>query len=245
MKKYDKKTIEQVIQLESLCTELLEQGELTHGMDRSLRNLRKEILLFKNHTLTTKVDIDYEGKKLQIGGGKHLLKDFVNLDAFPPADIIFDVREGLPFKDSSIPYIFTEHFMEHIDYPVSVKNFISETFRVLKPGGEIVIGVPDSELIINGYATKDKNLFNEMMERWYKNRNCKEHFNTYIDLVNYHFRDQDDDEKYNPHFWGYDFEKLQNLLVSAGFIDVKRWEFDNTIANPKREFGSIYVTAKK
>ena len=83
------------------------------------------------------------------------------------------------------------------------------------------------------------------MELWYSKRNCLVDFNTDIDLLNYHFRDQDDDPKYNPHLWAYDFDKLNSLLKNAGFKSVNRWQFDSTIANPKRQWGSIYVIATK
>ena len=46
--------------------------------------------------------------QLQIGGGKHYLPNFINLDLFPPADIIWDCRYGLPFADKSFSFIFSE-----------------------------------------------------------------------------------------------------------------------------------------
>jgi len=63
--------------------------------------------------------------------------------------------------------------------------------------------------------------------------------------VNYHFRDQDDDSKYSPHYWAYDFEKLKSLVKDAGFARIKRWKFDKFIANPQREWGSVYIEAVK
>jgi len=80
---------------------------------------------------------------------------------------------------------------------------------------------------------------------WYGKRNCLGDFNTYIDLVNYVFRDQDDNKKYTPHLWSYDFEKLQSLMIECGFLKVERWKFDPTIAQSKREWGSIYIIATK
>lgn len=77
------------------------------------------------------------------------------------------------------------------------------------------------------------------------NRDYLDDFNTYINLLNYHFRDQDDDEKYNPHYWAYDFEKLKSLFESAGFSKVEKWNFGSSIVNSKREWGSIYVIATK
>ena len=217
-------------------------------MGRALRNLTKEIGLYENHIkgardLSKKKNLDTT--KIQIGGGSHTLRDYLNIDIVPPADIIYDLREGIPLKDESSEFIFTEHFLEHIDYPTSTKKFAKECFRVLKKGGRVVVGVPDGEQVIKAYVKKDKRFFDEMLKRWYSKRDCLEHFNTYIDLVNYHFRDQDDDKKYNPHFWSYDFEKLVSLFKDAGFSEVKKWKFDSSIANSKRWWGSIYIIATK
>src|SRR3989344_1853200 len=204
---------DKVKELKCLVRAILEFNKTTHGMGRALRNLTKEIGLYENHIkgardLSKKKNLDTT--KIQIGGGSHTLRDYLNIDIVPPADIIYDLREGIPLKDESSEFIFTEHFLEHIDYPTSTKKF-----------------------------------FDEMLKRWYSKRDCLEHFNTYIDLVNYHFRDQDDDKKYNPHFWSYDFEKLVSLFKDAGFSEVKKWKFDSSIANSKRWWGSIYIIATK
>lgn len=232
-------------ELKQIADDLL-NSNITHGLSRSLRMLRKEIDAYSSHIDPLKKHF-FKGKieKVQIGGGKHELKDFLNIDIFEPADVIYDLREGIPLEDEAVQFLFSEHFMEHIDYPKSTKFFAKECFRVTEKGGKVVIGVPDGEKILKGYVEKDESLRKEYMEKWYSNRTCKEDFNTYIDLVNYHFRDQDDDEKYNPHFWDYDFEKLRDLFLSAGFSSVEKWEFDPIIANPKREFGSIYIIAAK
>lgn len=244
-----KNNIKDIQKLESIAINLLNSGNVTHGLGRSLRGLLGEIAVYKNHINSLPRLKSYLNtqsyKNVQVGGGKHFLKGFINIDIVPPADIIFDVREGLPLKTNSTDFIFSEHFLEHIDYPLSVNKFISECYRILKKEGKLVIGVPDSQLIISAYVKKDKKLWEQMIKKWYSNRNCLEHFNTYIDLVNYHFRDQDDDFKYHPHFWAYDFEKLKSLLTSVGFIKVKKWKFNKAIANPKRKWGSLYVEALK
>ena len=67
--------------------------------------------------------------------------------------------------------------------------------------------------------------------------------NTYLDLINYVFRDQDDDPVYNPHYWAYDHDKLVQLFTEAGFRTVEPWPFDPAMANPKRQWGSVYVSA--
>lgn len=235
-------------QLDTLVHELLGSSNYLHGLGRALRNLRKELNLYKNHTramLEKKKLLYKEYPKVQLGGGKHMLPGFLNIDIAPPADLIYDLREGIPLLDKSTRFIFTEHFLEHIDYPMSVKKLIRECYRVLQPGGEIVIGVPDGKLAMKAYVRQDKEFFDRMLATWYKDRNCLGDLNTYIDLINYVFRDQDDDEEFNPHLWTFDFEKLDSLLRAVGFKDVRPWKLDKKIANSRREWGSVYVKAVK
>ena len=183
--------------------------------------------------------------KIQIGGGDHMIKDYFNIDIVSPADLIHDIRKGIPLPDNSISFIFTEHLLEHLDYPKSVKKLIGECYRVLKQSGKLVVGVPDSEIMILAYVKKDMKFYNKLMKSWYSKRDIKKDINTYIDLLNLHFRDQYKNKKYSQHLWAYDKEKLSSLFMEAGFKRVKKWKFDNKIANPKRKFGSIYCEAIK
>lgn len=242
--------LDQIEKLEIEVDKIIKNGCFTHGLGRVLRLLVKEIQLYKNNELGRKNWELNKNKfenltKLQIGGGKHTLNKFLNLDIIEPADLICDIREGIPLENDRFTFIFSEHTLEHIDYPRSVKFVIGECYRILKSGGQFVIGVPDGALAMNVYLKKERALFENYIQNWYSKRDCLDHFNTYIDLVNYVFRDQDDSPKYNPHYWAYDFEKLENMLKSSGFKKVKHWEFDNQIANPKRAFGSVYVVAIK
>lgn len=245
-----KKIKSEINTLSRASKNLLNSSAATHGLRRALRRLLKEILLFENHiagvaTLKNNPKKEDRGLKVQIGGGEKYLEGFLNIDIIPPADIIFDVREGIPLRSGSVKFLFTEHFLEHIDYPLSVKKFVKECYRTMERGGRLVIGVPDAEVAANVYVKKDKKMMREFIKRWYGKRNCLSHFNTVIDFLNYHFRDQDDDKKYAPHLWAYDYEKLKSLLVDAGFHTAARWNFDEKIANPKRKFGSIYITVVK
>ena len=235
--------------IKSIAPDLRQDPSFNHGLKRAMRKLIKEIIIYENYVKGRKRWIRKRPgefyPKIQIGGGSRLLRGFFNVDIVPPADLLWDVREGLPFADKSSEFIFSEHFLEHIDYPVSVKKFIKECFRVLRCGGILVLGVPDSELAVKAYARRDKKFFNKAIKIWYSKRHCLSGLDTYIDLLNYHFRDQDDDNKYNPHMWAYDFEKLKSLLEWAGFFNIRVWKFDKNIANPKRRWGSLYVMAKK
>ena len=231
-----------------LLVKVLDTAGITHGLARALRSVLDELELYRNH-LSNQVEASVARTvvhpRVQIGGGDHQVDGFFNIDIVPPADLVADIREGIPLPDGSVEFLFSEHFVEHIDYPCSVKRFVADTFRVLAPGGQVVTGVPDAEVVLRGYHERDAELFDEIRDRWYGRRDCLGDFNAYIDLVNYVFRDQDDSDKYTPHLWAYDLEKLVSLFTDVGFSRVERWEFDATVANPKREWASLYVIAVK
>lgn len=227
---------------------LLGDPATPHGFARALRAVAKETDLARSHQASRKAwpdgRIDEKPTMVQIGGGTHRLDSFFNIDAVPPADLLWDVREGVPLHDSSVRLLFSEHFLEHIDYPHSAKHFAGEAHRVLSPDGQVITGVPDAAHVLTPYPAPLAQA-TEMIDRWYANRNCVADINTYLDLINYVFRDQDDDLTYNPHYWAYDFEKLTQLFTEAGFARVEPWPFDPKFANPKREWASVYVVATK
>lgn len=225
---------------------LLDRPETTHGLRRALRAARREITLSGVHNeAKAHLPPDLRASRVQIGGGSNLLPGFLNIDITLPADLIFDVREGVPLPTESAEFIFMEHFLEHVDYPISVKRIIAECRRVLATGGQLVIGVPDARMIIQAYLRGDTTIRQRMMRDWYGKRDNKDHFNTYLDLVNYVFRDQDNSDQYTPHLWAFDYEKLASLCHEAGFRKVEPWPHDASIANPKREWGSVYSVAYK
>ncbi|KWX02561.1 glycosyltransferase [Carbonactinospora thermoautotrophica] len=239
----------QVDKIRRQLVSALASPAITHGLARTFRAALKEIELYKNHWTSRRQYphgvTDLATSRIQIGGGNHRIAGFLNIDLVPPADLIWDVREGIPLADGTAEFVFSEHFLEHIDYPRSAKLFAREVHRILAPEGQVVTGVPDARFVLRGYLNGDQELFAEMLSRWYANRDCLDDFNTYLDLVNYVFRDQDDSAKYSPHYWAYDYDKLVNLFIEARFSRVEPWTFDPAIANPKRAWGSLYVIATK
>jgi predicted SAM-dependent methyltransferase len=221
------------------------------NLKNAIKRAGKELVFSKNHILGLKrwfssaQNAKKDFLRVQVGGGEHVLKGFLNIDIARPADLICDVREGMSLPSGSAELIFAEHFLEHIDYPRSVKRFIKECYRILKPKGKLVIGVPDAGMMIKAYLRKDRKFYRKILKKWYSKRYILEDIDTYIDLVNIHLRDENDSDKYSPHLWAYDEEKLVSLFRAAGFGQVSRWKFDTSIANPKRKFGSIYLEAVK
>lgn len=183
--------------------------------------------------------------KLQVGGGSHYLHNFINLDLFQPADIIWDCRYGLPFPNGRFDYIFSEHFLEHIDFPDSALFILKEFYRTLKKGSSLFISIPDGGKVINAYAKNNKRFLNRLYKVCYSRRNPKVQIYSNIDYINYLFRDQINNPKYTVHHWAYDNNSLIGLLKAAGFKKVQKTSINTDFCNKKREFYSLYILATK
>ena len=48
--------------------------------------------------------------------------------------------------------------------------------------------------MITNYFFRNNRFYKKLIKNWYSKRNFLADINTYIDLLNYHFRDQDDDK---------------------------------------------------
>ena len=86
---------------------------------------------------------------------------WINIDStWRPNVVVLTLPRGLKiFKNNSIEYIYTSHFLEHLKYPKDVKAFLERCYRLLKAGGVIRIAVPDIEIIIDAYIKDDKDFF--------------------------------------------------------------------------------------
>jgi len=54
--------------------------------------------------------------KLNIGCGTVKFPGWINIDIETNADLVLDIRRGLPFDNNSVDFIYCEHFIEHISY---------------------------------------------------------------------------------------------------------------------------------
>lgn len=158
--------------------------------------------------------------KLHLGCGNVILKDWVNVDMekMQPEIIPLELPEGLKlFLDNSVQYIYTSHFLEHLEYPGTANALIAECHRILKPEGAIRIVVPGIENIINAYVANDKDFFNvqkTMHPQW-----CT----TKLEHLMYALQ-QDGEHKY-----GYDFETMKKLLSDNGFTKIYNSSFNESV----------------
>ncbi|HZK61809.1 MAG TPA: methyltransferase domain-containing protein [Anaerovoracaceae bacterium] len=152
--------------------------------------------------------------KLQIGSGCNVLPDWLNTDRDTSlgADVVYmNATKPLPFESNLFSYVYSEHFIEHIEY-TQLFLLLQECYRVLKPNGKIRLATPDIEFLI-ALHSKDKTDTQKQFIEWSVNNfvATKDYFDTVV--INNYMR-----------AWGhkfiYDFLTLKILLERAGFTNI-------------------------
>lgn len=80
--------------------------------------------------------------QLNLGCGKKIEKNFINIDIRDwEQEIVWDLREGIPFPDNSVDVVWSQHLIEHLTNDES-KDLLKEIYRVLKVGGVTMHTMP-------------------------------------------------------------------------------------------------------
>ncbi|MBK9176759.1 MAG: methyltransferase domain-containing protein [Flavobacteriales bacterium] len=184
------------------------------------------------------------GVKLNIGCGPVITPGYVRVDFCPGVDVRVDLRRPLPIPDAIADVILCEHFLEHLRYPGQAHAFLKQCHRLLRPGGQLLLSVPDTrwpmECYVHGRTEwQDACKANKWHPQW---------VTTTMEHLNYHFRQQDDDRTdghFECHRFAYDAETLEKVLRKAGFATVERRAFEPGLDAPHREIGSLFMGARK
>lgn len=159
--------------------------------------------------------------KVNIGAGRFPLKGWLNVD-LPPAQLGINLRWGLPLRDGSVSYAFMSHVLEHFYYPREALGILREIRRVLRPGGQVRIVVPDIEKWLVAYATNDAGFFTARKKAWPKSS----HGTRLEQLLLYTGSGRGGAPSFFfGHKGGYDYETLRRLLRRAGFDHVVRSDY--------------------
>lgn len=96
-----------------------------------------------NQIRTSQIPYNDLPAKLNLGCSTRPLPGYTNVDARSECkpDVVANVRD-LPFDDESFELVRASHVLEHFP-PHEMPNVLREWWRVLKPGGYLVIAVPN------------------------------------------------------------------------------------------------------
>ena len=80
---------------------------------------------------------------LEIGCGCAKPEGFVGIDllATPAVDLVWDIRDGIPYPDHTVNIIHATNIFQYLPHPIAVMN---ECWRVLKPGGSLLALTPSA-----------------------------------------------------------------------------------------------------
>ena len=214
-----------------------ELGTVEFALRRAFRGTRNE--LFARNRL---IRSEGYGARVNVGCGDLIAPGWLNLDANPADGAHYvDVRNGLPFDDSSVRHIHCEHFLEHLDFS-DAKGLLVEFHRVLTSDGTLRLIVPDAEKYCCAYAHNDTQYFKKLEDLG----GVTVPFETPMQIINQMFRME------GAHRYSWDFATVSAALEDAGFFtsvrsfqhDV-RAELDIDGSDWWREIESLYVNASK
>ena len=183
--------------------------------------IKKEALLKPHKIKSKQVISNYIQEnpnriKLNIGSGGSGIAGWLNGDIwFYEGTVYMDVAETLPFNNSSVQFIKTEHMIEHLEY-ATCKYFFQECFRVLQSNGVLRISTPSLEKLILLYSGQGKVDTLELLahHRQYHQRPTEN--------INVWFND-------HVRLWGHKFifdqSTLLGLLKEVGFTKIKECKY--------------------
>jgi len=112
--------------------------------------------------------------RLHLGSAKRRLNGFINIDRefSDGVDLVTDVADLSAFGDSSVVEIYSSHTLEYFDRE-GVRAVLAEWARVLKPGGEIYVTVPDLNQLLKIYTLSGDIRFvlGPMFGKWHNEHN--------------------------------------------------------------------------
>ena len=171
--------------------------------------------------------------RLHLGSGNSPKRGWVNVDlASYPVELVWDLSRPLPLPAESVDSIFHEHLLEHLSLSQGLA-LCDESYRLLRPGGILRIGVPDAEASTRSYIEESAR-FRESAR--------PERRPPLLVLQELFY--------YPGHKTMYDFELLALLLRGAGFSSVNRCRFGESELDPApdsehRRGETMYVEAVK
>lgn len=138
--------------------------------------------------------------KLYVGAGDKLLPGYTGVDIVNRKGAhIVSPADAIPLPDNSAEEVLAVHLVEHAHF-WDVPNLFKEWFRVLKPGGAVIVELPDllkcCRNIVEGRVREDKH---------------PDSLGIFGIFGDYRLE----------HKSGFTFETLKPIVESAGFVNIE------------------------
>lgn len=176
--------------------------------------------------------LDAAGRHLHIGAlsATHGWETMNSLP-LPGIDHVCNARDLSGFPDNTFDTLYASHLLEHFDYRDEISAVLAEWFRVLAPGGRILVSVPDMDTICRMYC--DRIRFDE-----------NDRFILMRMIMGGH------SDSYDYHYAAMNEDLLVHYLSEAGFKGMCRKEDfglfqDTSIYRFKGELISLNISAEK
>ncbi len=163
------------------------------------------------------------GMQIHLGCGKRYIPGFVHIDLadFPHIDYRRRIDSLPMFDDETVDLIYCSHALEYFDR-IEALLVLAEWYRVLRKGGLMRLAVPDFEALAKVYNTHDHNL----------------------DLILgplYGRMEIEGNTELIYHKTIYDFESLKKTLEKAAFVDIRRFEWRDTVHKDFDDYSQAYI----
>jgi SAM-dependent methyltransferase len=161
---------------------------------------------------------------------------------FPKEIHYGDIVRGLPLQDSSVDGIYASHVLEHLALE-DMRTALSNTIKLLKPGGVFRVIVPDLTIATQHYMEEvgDPDAAFRFLSGTWLGREKRER--TIIGRLREIIGS-------SHHLWMYDYPAMERELVEAGFTSLRIAQFGdaedsmfNLIEHPDRFENSVAIQA--
>lgn len=132
--------------------------------------------------------------RLHLGCGDRRLQGYVNVDIRKTTAVdVVGAAECLPYPDGAVDRIESYHLVEHLPRH-ALPPMLREWYRVLRPGGRVVIECPDFDRAVAEYLEGNEGRLDSIFG------------------LQRHAGD--------AHLFGYNVDRLGRLLAAAGFAEI-------------------------
>lgn len=175
--------------------------------------------------------------RLNLGCGSDIREGYINVDLHERPGVFAADLSQIPWQwsDRSADEVMMLDFLEHFEIRKS-RSIVKECARIIRPGGTLVVQVPDMEICcaaILRQADVPCNVCGDAMPPGTEYEGCLRCGTDWVDVSEAAMKRMYGGQDYtgNYHMAGFTRDTLSSLLESCAFIGVRFVEDDHQRAN--------------